>query len=467
MAASTHGCAASTRAGEAGSSTARYGASLVSAGHDAPSGRPLVRDPLVLRASVASGGECHRHPGHRFARLDARRFARWAHESVARTIDGGAIEGAASVTEALGRDVYIDFVADTGDDVEVSRAVAELVAAEYELPAPDGDGTCARPSRRHPSLWRRHGLSRRHCPPRSRRACCGRGTKSSPTATTAKRAPFWGSPATTTGSTDSTASRACSARARVPSRKSAPARPPARSSPSSTSSPGWKPSPWANTSSSAGRCRSWATSPCSGRATSRSRWRPGSTCGASIVSSGKSTSSSGVSSGTGAAPPLPTRFCFACRIRSILYLKPSAIGAEMLQALDLDPAFDPMLSLAGDVHHYERWKTGPSVHLVAGGGGAFLHGARMARGEGCALRTSSFPGLGRRGACFSTCPGGWRPGAPASFRTLPWRRFLRPPSAWACARGRTPWMPFRSAPQRSAPSFAPPSLGSARRPTAR
>ena len=43
------------------------------------------------------------------------------------------------------------------------------------------------------------------------------------------------------------------------------------------------------------------------------------------------------------------------------------------------PLRDPMLCLAGDVHHhYERWEMGPSVHLVAGGGGAFLHGARMA-----------------------------------------------------------------------------------------
>src|SRR5262245_52605557 len=65
--------------------------------------------------------------------------------SLARTIDGDAREGAASVTEALGRDVYIDFVADTGDDVDVSRAIAELVASEYELPSPDGRGTAVVP----------------------------------------------------------------------------------------------------------------------------------------------------------------------------------------------------------------------------------------------------------------------------------------------------------------------------------
>jgi hypothetical protein len=45
-----------------------------------------------------------------------------------------------SLTEGLGRDVYLDFVADTGDDVAVSRAVARLVFAPYELPDPDRPG---------------------------------------------------------------------------------------------------------------------------------------------------------------------------------------------------------------------------------------------------------------------------------------------------------------------------------------
>jgi hypothetical protein len=75
-----------------------------------------------------------------------------------------------------------------------------------------------------------------------------------------------------------------------------------------------------------------------------------------------------------------------------LYLQPSPIGAEMLQGLDLDPAYDPMLCLAGDVHHYERWRTGPTVHLVAGGGGAFLHGARIARHEQMRPPEVEFPG---------------------------------------------------------------------------
>ncbi|HEY7370610.1 MAG TPA: hypothetical protein VIF57_00420, partial [Polyangia bacterium] len=46
----------------------------------------------------------------------------------------------ASVVEGLGRELWIDFVADTGDDVSVSRAVARLVFASYELPDPDRPG---------------------------------------------------------------------------------------------------------------------------------------------------------------------------------------------------------------------------------------------------------------------------------------------------------------------------------------
>lgn len=46
-----------------------------------------------------------------------------------------------TVLGGLGRDLWIDYVADTGDDVSVSRAVAELVAADYELPDPEREGT--------------------------------------------------------------------------------------------------------------------------------------------------------------------------------------------------------------------------------------------------------------------------------------------------------------------------------------
>jgi hypothetical protein len=52
----------------------------------------------------------------------------------------GGEPGASSLTRAMGRDVFIDFVADTGDDTAVSRAVARLLFAPYELPDPDRPG---------------------------------------------------------------------------------------------------------------------------------------------------------------------------------------------------------------------------------------------------------------------------------------------------------------------------------------
>jgi hypothetical protein len=53
---------------------------------------------------------------------------------------GAASNAECSLVEALDRDLWLDFVADTGDDVAVSRAVARLVFADYELPDPDHDG---------------------------------------------------------------------------------------------------------------------------------------------------------------------------------------------------------------------------------------------------------------------------------------------------------------------------------------
>jgi hypothetical protein len=53
-------------------------------------------------------------------------------------------------------------------------------------------------------------------------------------------------------------------------------------------------------------------------------------------------------------------------------------GARMLQACGLRLERDRVLYLAGDFHHYERRQLGKSMHVIAGGGGAFLHGTRIA-----------------------------------------------------------------------------------------
>jgi hypothetical protein len=64
---------------------------------------------------------------------------------VAEVLGGNA--GTDSLVEALERDLWLDFVADTGDDVAVSRAVARLIFAEYELPDPDLEGDFLRAPR--------------------------------------------------------------------------------------------------------------------------------------------------------------------------------------------------------------------------------------------------------------------------------------------------------------------------------
>jgi hypothetical protein len=52
----------------------------------------------------------------------------------------GGDPGAATLTEALDRDVWIDFVADTGDDVSVSRAVAAMMFDTYTVDDPAAPG---------------------------------------------------------------------------------------------------------------------------------------------------------------------------------------------------------------------------------------------------------------------------------------------------------------------------------------
>ena len=59
--------------------------------------------------------------------------------------------------------------------------------------------------------------------------------------------------------------------------------------------------------------------------------------------------------------------------------KPSRTGTAMIEALGLDLETKPSFLLSGDVHHYEHLQHGAALHLTAGGGGAFLHPAPLAR----------------------------------------------------------------------------------------
>ncbi len=66
-------------------------------------------------------------------------------------------------------------------------------------------------------------------------------------------------------------------------------------------------------------------------------------------------------------------------------------GVATLGSLGLVPGESPTLVLAGDIHHYERSSDGPSLHVVSGGGGAFLHGARTAARASYGI-DAEFPG---------------------------------------------------------------------------
>ena len=64
----------------------------------------------------------------------------------------------------------------------------------------------------------------------------------------------------------------------------------------------------------------------------------------------------------------------------------NAPGMDVATRLGIDAATDPHLLLSGDIHQYQRWANGPSLHVTAGGGGAALHGASLPR-----RRTEPFP----------------------------------------------------------------------------
>jgi len=96
------------------------------------------------------------------------------------------------------------------------------------------------------------------------------------------------------------------------------------------------------------------------------------------------------------------------------FLEPHRAGQRILTALDLSIEEEGLLALTGDIHHYCRLALGRGMQVTAGGGGAFLHPARMRR-----------KGLKQPEAEF--------PGPKATFRIS----LLAP---WQIVRGRAGWM---------------------------
>ena len=71
------------------------------------------------------------------------------------------------------------------------------------------------------------------------------------------------------------------------------------------------------------------------------------------------------------------RIVFAAPDPALAYGDPWEHGQRMLSACHLSLARDKVLYMCGDMHQYERRVAGPSMHVIAGGGGAFLHGNRI------------------------------------------------------------------------------------------
>jgi hypothetical protein len=62
---------------------------------------------------------------------------------------------------------------------------------------------------------------------------------------------------------------------------------------------------------------------------------------------------------------------------AIAFGEPHGVGQKMLSGCKLSLSRDRLFYLTGDLHHYERRRTATALHVIAGGGGAFLHGTRI------------------------------------------------------------------------------------------
>ncbi|MDB4997545.1 MAG: calcineurin-like phosphoesterase family protein, partial [Myxococcaceae bacterium] len=76
---------------------------------------------------------------------------------------------------------------------------------------------------------------------------------------------------------------------------------------------------------------------------------------------------------------------------AIAYGERNEPGARALAACNLSLADDRVFFLTGDMHHYERREVGRSVHVTAGGGGAFVHGTRIGLPTAMGPPTVAFP----------------------------------------------------------------------------
>jgi len=316
-----------------------------------------------------------------------------------------AASDAPSVAEGLGRDVVIDYVADTGDDVEVSRAIAELIAAEYDVPEPDGEGTFTLPrgdlllfggDTAYPVATATEIESRLLTPWNEVFTARHDG----------KTRALLGIPGNHDWF-DGLDGFARMFRARVG--------PLAQERPTTA----------AGAEHPVQHFVSWMEAFAMGKHVVKRRalplvgYEPMQRASYFALALAPGIDLWGVDRQLRQVNFQQRRFFWERRSgaasHSLLlclpdplhaYFEPTVPGREMLSALGLDPERDPMLCLAGDVHHYERWHLGPSVHLIAGGGGAFLHGARTSKRHKLPLPSVEFPGARESRGLLLSVP--WR-----------------------------------------------------------
>src|SRR5262245_22233299 len=87
----------------------------------------------------------------------------------------------------------------------------------------------------------------------------------------------------------------------------------------------------------------------------------------------------------------PPRILFVAPDPALAYGDPNEPGEKLLDACDLSLDSDRVFYLTGDIYHYERLVVGRSLHVIAGGGGAFLHGSRFAQGSGAVPAEFVYP----------------------------------------------------------------------------
>jgi len=87
----------------------------------------------------------------------------------------------------------------------------------------------------------------------------------------------------------------------------------------------------------------------------------------------------------------PHKFVLVAPDPALAYGEHNEPGMKILEACHFSLASDKLLYMTGDAHHYERQAVGDSMHVIAGGGGAFVHGTRIARDSNAAPPQCVYP----------------------------------------------------------------------------